>query len=49
MSMANRRHVAGEDLEMLGVKELKQLERQLKTAVERVRCKKVINEHNILS
>ena len=38
------RNLAGEDLTMLGMKELKQLERQLKTGVERVRCKKVI-EH----
>ncbi|EXB25249.1 Agamous-like MADS-box protein AGL16 [Morus notabilis] len=37
----NLRHLSGEDLAMLGMKELKQLERQLKTGVERIRCKKV--------
>ncbi|KAF4377832.1 hypothetical protein G4B88_031498 [Cannabis sativa] len=37
----NLRNLAGEDLSNLGMKELKQLERQLKIGVERVRCKKV--------
>ncbi|KAL5543885.1 hypothetical protein UlMin_007669 [Ulmus minor] len=43
----NLRHVAGEDLSMLGMKELKQLERQLKNGAERVRSKKrrIIMEH----
>ncbi|PON95759.1 MADS-box transcription factor [Trema orientale] len=43
----NLRNLAGEDLSMLGMKELKQLERQLKIGVERVRCKKrrIISEH----
>lgn len=35
-------HSAGEDLSSLGMKELKQLERQTRTAVERVRSKKVM-------
>ncbi|XP_061956732.1 truncated transcription factor CAULIFLOWER D-like isoform X2 [Populus nigra] len=38
---AQLRHCIGEDIEMLGMKELKQLERQLKTGVERVRSKKL--------
>nr|TKR68825.1 truncated transcription factor CAULIFLOWER D-like isoform X2 [Populus alba] len=38
---AQLRHCIGEDIEMLGMKELKQLERQLKTGVERVRAKKL--------
>ncbi|XP_024438033.1 truncated transcription factor CAULIFLOWER D isoform X3 [Populus trichocarpa] len=37
---AKLRHCIGEDIEMLGMKELKQLERQLKAGVERVRSKK---------
>ncbi|WOH05186.1 hypothetical protein DCAR_0624600 [Daucus carota subsp. sativus] len=37
---ATHRHIAGEDLGMLGMKELKQLERQLRVGVERVRSKK---------
>ncbi|KAF4361592.1 hypothetical protein F8388_007608 [Cannabis sativa] len=37
----NLRNLAGEDLSNLGMKELRQLERQLKIGVERVRCKKV--------
>ncbi|XP_010037401.2 MADS-box transcription factor 23 isoform X1 [Eucalyptus grandis] len=37
---AQLKHLCGEDLSMLGVKELRQLERQLKTGVERVRSKK---------
>ncbi|KAK6924680.1 Transcription factor, MADS-box, partial [Dillenia turbinata] len=37
---AKLKHCAGEDLMMLGLKELKQLERQLKIAVERVRSRK---------
>ncbi|XP_074345979.1 MADS-box transcription factor 6-like isoform X2 [Apium graveolens] len=44
---ATHRHIAGEDLAMLGMKELKQLERQLRIGVERVRSKKrrIISEH----
>ncbi|KAM6544398.1 hypothetical protein CsatB_008845 [Cannabis sativa] len=44
---ANLRNLAGEDLSTLGMKELKQLERQLKIGVERVRCKKrrILSEH----
>ncbi|XP_068666311.1 agamous-like MADS-box protein AGL5 isoform X2 [Aristolochia californica] len=40
-------HLAGEDLSSLGMRELKQLERQLKVGVERVRTRKrtVIVEH----
>ncbi|RVX18104.1 MADS-box transcription factor 13 [Vitis vinifera] len=40
-------HLAGEDLSTLGMKELKQLERQLKNGVERIRAKKrrIISEH----
>ncbi|KAK9995358.1 hypothetical protein SO802_020044 [Lithocarpus litseifolius] len=40
-------HSAGEDLSSLGMKELKQLERQTRTAVERVRSKKrrIISEN----
>ncbi|RQO98532.1 hypothetical protein POPTR_012G100200v4 [Populus trichocarpa] len=38
---AKLRHCIGEDIEMLGMKELKQLERQLKAGVERVRSKKL--------
>ncbi|KAB5532155.1 hypothetical protein DKX38_018825 [Salix brachista] len=41
------RHCIGEDIEMLGMKELKQLERQLKTGAERIRSKKIriVAEH----
>lgn len=44
---AQLRHFIGEDIAPLGLKELKQLERQLKTGVERIRSKKkrVISEH----
>lgn len=35
------RHLAGEDLSKLGMRELKQLERQLKIGIERVHSKKV--------
>lgn len=35
------RHLAGEDLSVLGMKELKQMERQIKTGVERIRSQKV--------
>ncbi|KAF9668043.1 hypothetical protein SADUNF_Sadunf15G0086000 [Salix dunnii] len=44
---AQLRHFTGEDIELLGLKELKQLERQLKTGAERIRSKKkrVISEH----
>ncbi|KAK1359590.1 MADS-box transcription factor [Heracleum sosnowskyi] len=44
---ATHRHIAGEDLTVLGMKELKQLERQLRIGVERVRSKKrrIISEH----
>ncbi|KAG7954222.1 hypothetical protein I3843_11G005500 [Carya illinoinensis] len=34
------KHLAGEDLSMLGMKELKQIERQIKTGVERIRSRK---------
>ncbi|KAJ8449568.1 hypothetical protein Cgig2_005590 [Carnegiea gigantea] len=37
---ARNKHLAGEDLSTLGMKELRQLERQLKAGVERVRAKK---------
>ncbi|XP_034672809.1 truncated transcription factor CAULIFLOWER D-like isoform X7 [Vitis riparia] len=37
---AKHKHLAGEDLSTLGMKELKQLERQLKNGVERIRAKK---------
>uniref|UniRef100_A0A5B7C7I1 Putative MADS-box transcription factor 23-like isoform X1 n=1 Tax=Davidia involucrata TaxID=16924 RepID=A0A5B7C7I1_DAVIN len=41
------KHFAGEGLSMLGMKEIKQLERQLRTGVERIRSKKrrIISEH----
>ncbi|KAJ9140150.1 hypothetical protein P3X46_030830 [Hevea brasiliensis] len=41
------KHLCGEDISTLGMKELKQLERQLKTGVERIRSKKrrIITEH----
>ncbi|XP_050224570.1 truncated transcription factor CAULIFLOWER A-like isoform X2 [Mercurialis annua] len=41
------KHFSGEDITTLGMKELKQLERQLKTGVERIRSKKrrIISEH----
>ncbi|KAJ6760944.1 TRUNCATED TRANSCRIPTION FACTOR CAULIFLOWER D-LIKE ISOFORM X1 [Salix purpurea] len=44
---AQLRHFIGEDMELLGLKELKQLERQLKTGAERIRSKKkrAISEH----
>ncbi|XP_011023983.1 PREDICTED: truncated transcription factor CAULIFLOWER D-like isoform X1 [Populus euphratica] len=44
---AQLRHFTGEDIAKLGLKELKQLERQLKTGVERIRSKKkrAISEH----
>ncbi|KAM7253988.1 hypothetical protein ACFE04_031670 [Oxalis oulophora] len=44
---AKLKHLAGEDISMLCIKDLKQLERQLKIGVERVRSKKqrVIAEH----
>nr|GMD36033.1 MADS-box transcription factor 6-like isoform X2 [Ipomoea batatas] len=35
-------HFAGEDISMLGMRELKQLERQIRIGVERIRSKKVI-------
>ncbi|KAL7161865.1 hypothetical protein ACSBR2_042358 [Camellia fascicularis] len=38
---ARQKHFAGEDLSMLGMKELKQIERQLRNGVERVRSKTV--------
>ncbi|KAK2662362.1 hypothetical protein Ddye_000936 [Dipteronia dyeriana] len=37
---ARLRHFSGEDISTLGVKELKQLERQLKIGVDRIRSKK---------
>ncbi|KAK2975569.1 hypothetical protein RJ640_014056, partial [Escallonia rubra] len=44
---AKHKHLAGEDLALLGMKELKQLERQLRIGVERVRSKKrrIISDH----
>ncbi|CAH1420300.1 unnamed protein product [Lactuca virosa] len=41
------KHLAGEDLSSLGIKELKQLERQLRIGVDRVRSKKwrLLSEH----
>ncbi|KAG8638656.1 truncated transcription factor CAULIFLOWER D isoform X2 [Manihot esculenta] len=41
------KHFCGEDISVLGMKELKQLERQLKTGVERIRSKKrrIIMDH----
>ncbi|KAJ6339551.1 hypothetical protein OIU77_007497 [Salix suchowensis] len=44
---AQLRHFIGEDIELLGLKELKQLERQLKTGAERIRSKKkrAVSEH----
>ncbi|XP_031407620.1 MADS-box transcription factor 23-like isoform X2 [Punica granatum] len=44
---AQLRHLSGEDLSKLSMRELKQLERQLRTGIERVRSKKrrIISEH----
>ncbi|KAJ7957231.1 MADS-box transcription factor [Quillaja saponaria] len=44
---AKLKNLAGEDLSNLGMKELKQLERQLRTGADRVRAKKrrIISEH----
>ncbi|XP_059443179.1 MADS-box transcription factor 23-like isoform X2 [Corylus avellana] len=44
------KHLAGEDISMLGMKELKQVERQIKIGVERIRSKKrrIISEHSNL-
>ncbi|XP_049395361.1 MADS-box transcription factor 6-like isoform X1 [Solanum stenotomum] len=44
---ARNKHLAGEELSSLGMKELKQLERQLRIGVERIRSKKrrIISEH----
>ncbi|KAB1217477.1 MADS-box transcription factor 6 [Morella rubra] len=41
------KHLAGEDLSVLGMKELKQMERQIKTGVERIRSQKrrIMSEH----
>ncbi|XP_043725442.1 agamous-like MADS-box protein MADS1 isoform X1 [Telopea speciosissima] len=41
------KHLAGEELLSLGMKDLKQLERQIKTGVERIRSRKrrLISEH----
>uniref|UniRef100_A0A5B7C7Y5 Putative MADS-box transcription factor 23-like isoform X2 n=1 Tax=Davidia involucrata TaxID=16924 RepID=A0A5B7C7Y5_DAVIN len=41
------KHFAGEDLSMLGLKELKQLERQLRIGIERIRSKErsILSEH----
>ncbi|XP_018624286.1 agamous-like MADS-box protein AGL11 isoform X2 [Nicotiana tomentosiformis] len=46
---ARDKHFAGEDLSTLGMKELKQLERQLRIGVERIRSKKhkILHEENI--
>ncbi|KAK8587495.1 hypothetical protein V6N12_021983 [Hibiscus sabdariffa] len=38
---ARQKHISGEDILTLGMRELKQLERQLKVGVERVRSRKV--------
>lgn len=38
------RHLAGEDLLSLGIREIKQLERQMRTGLERIRNRKAINE-----
>ncbi|XP_010249056.1 PREDICTED: truncated transcription factor CAULIFLOWER D-like isoform X2 [Nelumbo nucifera] len=37
---ARHRHLAGEDISLLGIKELQELERQLKIGVERIRSRK---------
>uniref|UniRef100_A0A7N0VFD4 Uncharacterized protein n=1 Tax=Kalanchoe fedtschenkoi TaxID=63787 RepID=A0A7N0VFD4_KALFE len=44
---ASQKHFAGEDITVLGLGELKQLERKVKTGVERVRSKKrrILSEH----
>ncbi|XP_016485773.1 agamous-like MADS-box protein AGL19 isoform X2 [Nicotiana tabacum] len=46
---ARDKHFAGEDISTLGMKELKQLERQLRIGVERIRSKKhkILHEENI--
>nr|GMD31116.1 truncated transcription factor CAULIFLOWER A-like [Ipomoea batatas] len=46
-SHIEERHFAGEDISMLGMRELKQLERQIRIGVERIRSKKrrMISEH----
>ncbi|XP_015166004.1 truncated transcription factor CAULIFLOWER A-like isoform X2 [Solanum tuberosum] len=46
---ARDKHLAGEELSSLGMKELKQLERQLRIGVERIRSKKhkILHEENI--
>uniref|UniRef100_A0A2N9EN21 MADS-box domain-containing protein n=1 Tax=Fagus sylvatica TaxID=28930 RepID=A0A2N9EN21_FAGSY len=48
---ARLKHSAGDDLSTLGLKELKQLERQTRTAVERVRSKMLheLNDANVSS
>lgn len=43
------RHLAGAELSMLGMQELKQLERQLKTGIERIRSKMVYRLLNIIT
>ncbi|KAH7578564.1 hypothetical protein JRO89_XS01G0399300 [Xanthoceras sorbifolium] len=40
---ARLRHFCGEDISTMGIKELKQLERQLRVGVDRIRSKKVSN------
>uniref|UniRef100_A0A1D1XEZ7 Floral homeotic protein APETALA 1 n=1 Tax=Anthurium amnicola TaxID=1678845 RepID=A0A1D1XEZ7_9ARAE len=44
---ARDKHLAGEELQSLGIREVKQLERQMRTGLERVlnRKKKIISEH----
>ncbi|GJV16957.1 truncated transcription factor CAULIFLOWER D-like protein [Tanacetum coccineum] len=44
---SSHEHLSGEDISTLGMKELKQLERQLRTGVDRVRSKKwrLLSEH----
>ncbi|XP_026461001.1 MADS-box transcription factor 14-like isoform X1 [Papaver somniferum] len=47
MLEARNKHICGEDLPLLDMKDLKQLERQIKTGVERVRSRKrrLLAEH----
>lgn len=48
---ARLRHLAGEDISSLGIKDLKKLERQLKIGVERIRSKKrrlIVERINVL-
>ncbi|XVF08681.1 hypothetical protein REPUB_Repub07fG0024300 [Reevesia pubescens] len=47
---ARLKHLSGEDILALGIRDLKQLERQLKTGVERVRSRKrrIVSDHATL-